>query len=172
MTHLRPVVADDVAFLDRQHQDREAAGEFNWFGYREVTRGRLGEQVRTAQTVREDGGILAVADESDGLVGDVSWRVAVNGPPPFGNCWNIGIWIAPQARGRGHGSAAQRLLAEHLFAQGSYERVEASTEAGNLAEQKALEKAGFTREGVLRRACFRDGEWRDMVIYSKLRGEP
>jgi hypothetical protein len=25
---------------------------------------------------------------------------------------------------------------------------------------------------VLRRACFRDGEWRDMVIYSKLRGEP
>jgi hypothetical protein len=24
---------------------------------------------------------------------------------------------------------------------------------------------------VLRRACFRDGEWRDMVLFSKLRGE-
>ncbi len=52
------------------------------------------------------------------------------------------------------------------------ERVEAGTEAGNIGEQKALEKAGFTREGVLRRACLRAGEYRDMVVYSKLRNEP
>ena len=40
-----------------------------------------------------------------------------------------------------------------------------------MAEQRALEKAGFTREGVLRHACFRGGEWQDMVVFSKLRGE-
>jgi RimJ/RimL family protein N-acetyltransferase len=51
------------------------------------------------------------------------------------------------------------------------QRIEAGTESGNVGEQKALEKAGFTREGVLRRACFRGGEYRDMMIYSKLRGE-
>jgi RimJ/RimL family protein N-acetyltransferase len=66
---------------------------------------------------------------------------------------------------------AQRLLADYLFETSYLERVEAGTETDNVAEQRALEKAGFTREGVLRRACFRAGHWRDMVVYSRLRGE-
>ena len=41
----------------------------------------------------------------------------------------------------------------------------------NLAEQRALERAGFTREGVLRHSQFRAGRWRDNVIYSVLRDE-
>ena len=41
----------------------------------------------------------------------------------------------------------------------------------NLAEQRALEKAGFTREGILRGTTFRQGRWHDMVIYSVLRDE-
>ena len=50
-------------------------------------------------------------------------------------------------------------------------RVEASTDITNLAEQRALEKAGFTREGVLRKAQWRAGDWHDLVVYSLLRGE-
>ena len=41
----------------------------------------------------------------------------------------------------------------------------------NLAEQRALERAGFTREGVLRHAQFRGGGFHDLVIYSRLRGD-
>jgi L-amino acid N-acyltransferase YncA len=33
----------------------------------------------------------------------------------------------------------------------------------------ALEKAGFTGEGISRGIGWRDGEWRDGVIYSLLR---
>jgi RimJ/RimL family protein N-acetyltransferase len=166
------MTAADVAFLDRQHEDPDAAGEFNWFGYREPTRGRLAEQVESGQTIRDDGGMFAITDDAGQIVGDVSWRTASNGPPPFGDCWQIGIWLAPEARGQGHGSAAQRQIVDYLFANSTMERVEAGTEAGNVGEQKALEKAGFTREGVLRRACLRGDEYRDMVVYSKLRGEP
>ena len=36
---------------------------------------------------------------------------------------------------------------------------------------RALEKAGFTREGALRKSQWRNGDWRDMLMYSKLRGE-
>jgi RimJ/RimL family protein N-acetyltransferase len=50
-------------------------------------------------------------------------------------------------------------------------RVEATTEISNVAEQCALEKAGFTREGVLRGSIFRQGRYRDAVIYSVLRAE-
>ncbi|HVV74740.1 MAG TPA: GNAT family protein [Mycobacteriales bacterium] len=171
MTQLRPITAADVAFLDRQHEDPDAAGEFNWYGYREPTRGRLAEQVETDRTIVEDAGKFAVIDDDGVLLGDVSWRTASNGPPPYGECWQIGIWLAPEARGKGHGTAAQRLIVDYLFAESTRERVEAGTEAGNIGEQRALEKAGFSREGVLRRACLRAGEYRDMVVYSKLRGE-
>jgi RimJ/RimL family protein N-acetyltransferase len=50
-------------------------------------------------------------------------------------------------------------------------RIQATTEISNLAEQRALEKAGFSREGVLRGCGFRDGRWRDGVLYSILRAE-
>ncbi len=48
-------------------------------------------------------------------------------------------------------------------------RIEAGTQPDNLAEQRALEKAGFQREGVLRAVEFRAGRWRDGVLYSRIR---
>ena len=50
-------------------------------------------------------------------------------------------------------------------------RIEAATEVDNVAEQRALEKAGFTREGVLRGVGWRGGAHRDGVWYSMLRGD-
>lgn len=47
----------------------------------------------------------------------------------------------------------------------------AGTDIDNLPEQRSLEKAGFTRKGVLRGAQWRAGQWRDEVLYSRLRGE-
>ena len=77
--------------------------------------------------------------------------------------------ITAAARGQGIGSQAQRLIAEYLFEQTLVHRIEASTDVTNIAEQRALERAGFTREGILRGAQFRLGQWHDMVSYSKLR---
>jgi RimJ/RimL family protein N-acetyltransferase len=37
------------------------------------------------------------------------------------------------------------------------------------AERNALEKAGFPREGIMRHAQFRDGDWRDIILYGRLR---
>jgi RimJ/RimL family protein N-acetyltransferase len=60
---------------------------------------------------------------------------------------------------------------DYLFAHTLVVRLEADTETENIAEQRALEKSGFTREGVLRSTVFRDGQWRDVVRYSVLRGD-
>lgn len=169
MTTLRPATLADVDILDRQNVDPLAAGEYAWYGYKNP--GSLRRRIESGQALSEDSGLLAVVDDADDVVGDVSWIRMMNGPPPNGWCWNIGIWIAPEHRGKGHASRAQRLVCDYLFANSALERVEAGTEADNVAEQRALEKAGFTREGVLRHACFRGGQWRDMVVFSKLRGE-
>jgi RimJ/RimL family protein N-acetyltransferase len=159
-----------VPVLERQHASPEDAGEMGWYGFKQPS--NVARRVAAGETITDDRGTLAVVDDDGNVVGDVSWLRTFNGPPPNGDCWNVGIWLVPEHRGKGFGSQAQRLLAAYLLEHTYLERIEAGTESGNIAEQKALEKAGFTREGVLRRACFRGGEWRDMVVYSKLRGEP
>jgi RimJ/RimL family protein N-acetyltransferase len=118
----------------------------------------------------DDTGMLAV--EAGGtLVGMVSWHTVQHGPTRACRALNIGISLLPDHRGHGYGSAAQRALADYLFATMLVERVEATTDVDNVAEQRALDKAGFTREGVMRHAGFRGGGWRDGVLYSRLRGD-
>lgn len=77
--------------------------------------------------------------------------------------------LLPEHRGRGLGTAAQLLLVDYLLRFTTVHRLEAFTEAENLAEQRALERIGFAREGVMREVFFRDGAWRDTVVYARLR---
>jgi RimJ/RimL family protein N-acetyltransferase len=103
-------------------------------------------------------------------LGFMNWRRRPATPAAY--CWTLGIALLPQARGHGYGTEAHRLLARYLFAHTTVHRLEAGTEVGNIAEQRALEKAGYTREGVARGIGWRDGAWRDGVIYSLLRTDP
>jgi aminoglycoside 6'-N-acetyltransferase len=41
----------------------------------------------------------------------------------------------------------------------------------NLPQQRALEKAGFAREGIQRRAQFRAGTRHDLLTFSRLRSD-
>nr|CAI05927.1 putative acetyltransferase [Micromonospora echinospora] len=52
------------------------------------------------------------------------------------------------------------------------QRIQAGTHPENFAEQKALAKAGFPLEGVVRACEFRAGQWRDGYLYSRLRTDP
>lgn len=169
MTRLRRVEEPDIDILETQFSGPEAAGEYGWMGFK--MSGGLRKRFDAGELLTDERGALAVVDDAGELVGEVSWIRNFNGPPPNGWCWNIGIWIRPEHRRRGHGAEAQRLAAAYLFEHTFLPRVEAGTEADNVGEQRALEKAGFSREGVLRKACYRGGEWRDMVVYSKLRDE-
>jgi RimJ/RimL family protein N-acetyltransferase len=101
----------------------------------------------------------------------VSWHRVGYGPPGGSDAWNMGIELAPEARGNGYGVEAQALLARYLFETTLANRVEAQTDIENIAEQRALEKAGFTREGVARGSQFRAGAYHDLVTYSILRSE-
>jgi RimJ/RimL family protein N-acetyltransferase len=116
-------------------------------------------------------GELVVTDGRDVLLGSVSWHEVSYGPNRGSTAYNIGISLRPEARGSGHGSRAQRMLADYLFTTFPVHRVEASTDVTNLREQRSLEKAGFTREGILRGAQWRSGGYHDLVSYACLRGE-
>jgi RimJ/RimL family protein N-acetyltransferase len=82
----------------------------------------------------------------------------------------IGYWLFPQARGRGLATRIARLLAEHAFSLGVL-RVEAYVNVGNVSSDRVLDRASFTREGVVRSLPKPDGTRVDKTLYSLLPGE-
>jgi RimJ/RimL family protein N-acetyltransferase len=160
------VARDGVALAEPGPGDREkfyvaGAGDF---AVDADNRPRVTGPARTA--------LLSVLDEHTGeLLGGVSWHAVDYGGTVSCSAWNIGIGLLTEARGRGVGTRAQRLLVEHLFATTELDRVEASTDVENVAEQRALEKAGFQPEGVLRGAQLRGGIRRDLVHYGLVRSD-
>lgn len=104
----------------------------------------------------------------DGIVvGDLSAHSRWYGPTAGSRAMSIGISVDPEHRGRGFGTVAQRMLAELLHERGIV-RVEASTDVTNVSEQRALERAGFLFEGVLRGAQVRADGRHDLQLWSHL----
>jgi [ribosomal protein S5]-alanine N-acetyltransferase len=164
---LRPVTADDLPLMRRFQVEPGLVG-LDWAGYRdpEAPARRFAED----GYLGSDNGCLMVDDGAFGTAaGFVNWRARtyVN----VGH-WEIGIALLPERRGQGLGWRAQALLCDYLFRHTPAQRIEASTHAENIAEQRSLEKAGFRLEGVIRAAEFRDGQWRDGHLYSRLRSDP
>ena len=60
--------------------------------------------------------------------------------------------------------------AEHAFALG-IQRVAAYVNVGNTGSERVLERAGFTREGVVRSLPVPDGRRIDKTLFSLLPGE-
>ncbi|MGW1062731.1 bifunctional pyridoxamine 5'-phosphate oxidase family protein/GNAT family N-acetyltransferase [Micromonospora rubida] len=74
--------------------------------------------------------------------------------------------------GTGINTEAKLLLLTHAFEELGAERVVWHTDLRNERSQRAIERLGATREGVLRRHRIRpDGSWRDTVQYSLIADE-
>ncbi|MEO8252004.1 MAG: GNAT family protein [Chloroflexota bacterium] len=167
---LRPGTLDDADLLDSWAASLEARGPFNDFG---EPRGRsYRDMLAGGPLLDENHGELVIERIRDREpIGTIGWHAVWNGPNHESRAWNFGISLIPEARGHGYGVEAQRLIALHLFATTDVNRVEASTDVDNFAEQRALEKAGFAREGVQRGAQFRAGTYHDLLVYSRLRDD-
>ena len=162
---LRPVVEDDLPVLNGMLGSPEVRAPFQWFGWSDP--GRMARGYAENGLLGPDNSILMVASGAETL-GFVSWRKIDVTSSYF---WNMGILLLPAARGRGIGTRAHQLLVRYLFAHTPVMRIEADTDKDNIAEQRALEKAGFTQEGLMRSVVFRDGQWRDAYLYGIVRDD-
>jgi [ribosomal protein S5]-alanine N-acetyltransferase len=83
----------------------------------------------------------------------------------------IGIWLAPQIRGRGLGQRALKIAGRWLLGHCGLARVETFSEVDNAPMIRAGEAAGFAREGVLREYLRRRGKGVDVVVMSMVPGD-
>jgi RimJ/RimL family protein N-acetyltransferase len=88
------------------------------------------------------------------------------------NCmW--GIWIGPPDRwGQGFGTETCRLAVGYAFDHLGMEKVSLDVYEGNDRGRRTYEKAGFVREGLLRRHMWLGGRLADVEIMSVFRDHP
>jgi RimJ/RimL family protein N-acetyltransferase len=167
---LRPLSRADLPLFETWANDLQFDSEYNSFGLSRPDRLAAGFDSWEGY-LSTYSGMLVITLLDDTVIGNVSYHPQRYGPNEASTAYNIGISIHADYRYHGYGTQAQMLLTEYLFATYPVQRVEASTDITNRAEQRSLEKAGFTRDGILRQAQWRNGGWHDLVVYSKLRGE-
>jgi ribosomal-protein-serine acetyltransferase len=84
---------------------------------------------------------------------------------------NLGYWIRTSQTRNGYATRATRLLAEFAFHDLGLQRVEIVAAVGNHPSQRVAEKAGATREGILRNRLVIHGIPHDAVGYSFVPGD-
>ena len=90
---------------------------------------------------------------------------------PQGDYYWLGYILHPDHRGHDYTTEAVKLLVVHLFSTKNIVRIQAECNPENRASIRVLEKAGFTYEGLKRKAAYIQGVYMDGAIYSILREE-
>lgn len=81
--------------------------------------------------------------------------------------FEIGYFLHPGARGRGHGAEAVALVTKFGFESLGARRIWASCDALNARSVRLLERSGYTREALLRNhGRTHHGNLRDTLIYA------
>ena len=81
-------------------------------------------------------------------------------------------WLAPEVRRSSVNTECKYLLLRHAFETLGAIRVQLKTDSRNLRSQRAIERLGAVKEGVLRNhVIMRDGYFRHSVYYSILDSE-
>jgi RimJ/RimL family protein N-acetyltransferase len=84
----------------------------------------------------------------------------------------VGYWLGAPGRGRGHATRAVRLICQWGFRALSLERIELQAATGNAASQHVAQRAGFTREAVLRSYVEGADGRHDLVCFGLLATDP
>jgi len=82
----------------------------------------------------------------------------------------MGYYIAEPYWGKGITTEAIKQMRSYIFENTDIVRIFAEPYATNTASCRALEKAGFQFEGVLRQNAIKNGQFLDMKMYAVLKG--
>ncbi|MCM3609723.1 GNAT family N-acetyltransferase [Planococcus sp. MERTA32b] len=109
-----------------------------------------------------------VENETGQLVGSINLFRIFRGPLQSSM---IGYVVDKKYNGRGYATEAIRLAVDYAFQELGLHRVEAGVMPHNAPSIRALEKAGFEREGLARKNVKINGRWQDHVVMAIINPE-
>jgi RimJ/RimL family protein N-acetyltransferase len=156
---IRRAVEDDVDFLVElfTHDDVEPF----LAAVRAKDRDSVGAEVERSQAEPDAFGVFVV--EVDGRRAGTMHFERANQRSRIANLG--GLAIHPDFRGGRAADEAARLFQRHLIRDLGFHRVQLEVYGFNERALRHAERSGFTREGVRRKAYWRNGEWVDGVLY-------
>lgn len=83
----------------------------------------------------------------------------------------IGYWLTPRLWRQGIMTAVLQAYVPHAMAQFGLVRLWAKVYAPNAPSIRLLERCGFEREGILRRAVLKQGRFLDAILYARIDGQ-
>jgi RimJ/RimL family protein N-acetyltransferase len=112
---------------------------------------------------------FAIANAPDGAgLGTIALHLAADDT----GLAQVGYWLAREARGHGAATIAVQLVSRWAFTAVGIDRLSLQTAPENVASQRVAERAGFTREGLLRAWMPTPGGRRHSVMFSLLATDP
>jgi RimJ/RimL family protein N-acetyltransferase len=156
--NLRVVEKEDLSLLKEWRNNLEFIGE-----YQSISQETMSDLEKQYAELA-DGQWFFIEKKDGTKIGTISHRSVFKTP-------EIGSAVFPSERGKGYCSEAVKIMVDYLFLSKDIVRIQAHTDARNVASQKVLEKAGFKKEGTFRKEYFVRGEWRDSCIFCILREE-
>ena len=122
---LRTFTEGDLTFLDRWNTDPAAVGPFEWMGFADPHKRR--RRYEKDGYVSAESTTLVVSLTDDTPIGTIGFGPKNRGGAA-GACFEIGLCLLPEFRGRGLGTDALRQLISYLFDYTTVNRIEALTD--------------------------------------------
>ncbi len=154
--NLRVVEKEDLPLLAEWLNDPETFGVFN-----PLIQPSKGELEQWYDKLSAEGKWFFIEKKDGSKIGEIHHLKDME----------IGYGLIPSERRKGYCTEAVKIMVDYLFLSKNIVRIYALPDVRNVASQKVLEKAGFKKEGVIRKSLFNRGEWRDRYLYSILREE-
>jgi len=83
----------------------------------------------------------------------------------------MGYWLGEQHWRKGITSEAIRKLSDYVFENTGVVRLYADIFSPNIPSMRTIEKAGFTLEGIHRKAVYKNGQLLDEHVYVRLKDD-
>ena len=159
--NLRIIEKSDLPLLKEWYNDLKLAGN-----YERITQNTVGDIEKWYDdALAKDGQWFFIEKKNGTKVGHIAQSLQPGGRV------QIGYVVIPKEQRKGYASDAVQVMVDYLFLSKSIVRIQAETDPDNKASNKILLKAGFKKEGAMRKAFLCRGEWRDVVLHSILREE-
>lgn len=179
LTRTFPVMETE-RFRLRQMQEGDAPCVFHYFSKDEVTRYY---DLESFQEEKQAVDIINKWNERFHVNEGIRWGIALKESNEIiGSCgfhqWEkehfkaeVGFEVHPAYWRQGVITEVLQPILKYGFEEMALNRIEAYYDPENVASKRSLEKAGFTFEGILRKAAFEKGVFCDAAVCSLLKEE-
>lgn len=166
---IRPATPADLPAIAEIYADAVVNGTASW----EIEPPDLAEMTRRFAAIAAGGYPYLVAEDPDGRVAGYAYASAYRPRPAYRATVENSIYVAPEARGGGIGSALLAALVAACAARGFRQMVAVIGDGtgASVGSRRLHERAGFILIGVARSVGWKHGRWLDQMLMQKDLGE-